>query len=97
MTFFEHYDLKRKEKGIKTKLIGIESQRKFFKEDYLKKANLEVKYLPYASVPQGVIIIGDRIATMLWSKNPVAFVIQSKQTAEAYRKFFWDMWKIAKH
>jgi len=97
MTFFEHYDTKRKSLGIKTKLVGVETQRKFFNKDYLQKVKLEIKYLPYASVPQGVIIFGDKVATMVWKKNPVAFVIQSKQTAEAYKKFFQDMWKIAKH
>lgn len=96
MLFFEHYDLLRKEEGIKTKLIGTEGQRKFFDKKYLKEVNLEIKYLPYASVPQGVIIFGDNVATMVWGKDPVAFVIQSKQTAGAYKEFFWDLWKQAK-
>lgn len=96
MLFFEHYDLVRKELNIKTKLIGVESQRKFFTKELLKSSGLEIRYSQYASVPQGAIIVGDRIATMVWKPEPVAFVIQSKQIAEAYRKFFWDMWKQAK-
>jgi sugar-specific transcriptional regulator TrmB len=96
MLFFEHYDTIRNELGIKTKLIGVESQRKFFKKSYLKSVGLEVRYLPYVSVPQGVIIFGDKVATMVWGKNPAAFVIQSEQTAEAYNQFFWDLWKKAK-
>jgi sugar-specific transcriptional regulator TrmB len=96
MLFFEHYDNKRKQLGIKTKLIGIDSQRKFFKKSYMKEAGLEIKYLDYTSTPQGVIIFADKVATMVWGKNTAAFVIQSKQTAEAYKKFFWDLWKKAK-
>lgn len=94
--FFDHYDFKRKRLGIKTKLIGIEYQKKFFDKINLKGKNLEIKYLPYASVPQGVIIFDDKVATMVWGKNPVAFVVQSKQVAESYKKFFWELWKIAK-
>ena len=96
MLFFDHYDFKRKRLGIRTKIIGIESQRKFFNNLNLKERNLEIRYLPYASVPQGVIIFADKVATMVWSKNPVAFVTQSKQVADSYKKFFWELWKMAK-
>lgn len=96
MLFFEHYDNKRKQLGIKTKLIGIEDQRKFFKKDSLKKSDVEIKYLDYASVPQGVIVFADKVVTMVWGEDIAAFVIQSKSTAEAYKKFFWDIWKKAK-
>lgn len=96
MLFFEHYDAVRKNLRIKTKLIGVEWQRKFFTKDLLKTSGVEIKYLPYASVPQGVIIVGDRVATMTWKPEPVAFVIQSKLIAKAYRDFFRDLWKQAK-
>ena len=96
MFFFEHYDLVRKELGIKTKLIGIEKQRKFFDEKYMKNLNLETKYLPYSAVPQGVIIVGDKVATMLWHPEPTAFVIQSEIIANSYKQFFSDLWKLAK-
>jgi HTH-type transcriptional regulator, sugar sensing transcriptional regulator len=97
MRFFDHYDLIRKKEGIKTKLIGVDFQKKFFNKKLLERSGIEIKYLPYASVPQGVIIVGDRVATMVWGENPVAFVIHEKNVAEAYKKFFQDMWKIAKH
>ena len=96
MLFFQHFDIVRKEIGIRTKLIGVKWQKKIFTKELLKTSGIEVRYLPYASVPQGVIIVGDRVATMLWKPDPVAFVIQSKQTAEAYKGFFWDLWKQAK-
>jgi hypothetical protein len=57
--------------------------------------NIKIKYLPY-NLPTGVIIFGDRVATLVWKNIPTAFVIQSKQTAQSYKKFFEDMWKIAK-
>ncbi len=93
--FFDYYDTKRKELGIKIKLIGIAYQREFFKKIYKKKPYIEIKFLPY-TLPRGVIIFSDKIAILSWEKIPTAFVIQSKAIADSYRKFFEDMWKIAK-
>ena len=93
--FFKNYDIKRRELKIKTKLIGLEHQKKFLEKGYGKDLNIEIKYLKHA-VPTGLIIWDDKVATLLWHDVPSAFVIHSKPNAEAYRKFFNDMWKIAR-
>jgi len=93
--FFQNYDAKRKSLRIKTRLIGLESQKEFLKKNYPKDRGIEIRYLDQA-LPTGVIIYGDKVATLLWDKTPVAFVISSKQNAGSYRKFFEDLWKIAK-
>ena len=92
--FFKNYDAKRKKLKIKTKLIGLEHQRKFLQKEYGNNPNVKIKYLKHA-VPTGLIIWDDKVATLLWHDVPSAFVIHSKPNAEAYRKFFNDMWKIA--
>jgi len=93
--FFQNYDAKRKSLGIKTRLLGLENQKEFLKKNYPKDKNIEIRYLDHA-LPTGIIIYGDKVATLLWDKTPVAFVISSKQNAISYRKFFEDLWKIAK-
>jgi len=93
--FFKNYDAKRKEAGIKTKLIGLEKQKKFLKENYSKRNDVEIRYVSH-SVPTGVIIFGNKVSTLLWGEKPVAFVIHSKQNAESYRNFFYSIWKKAK-
>jgi len=93
--FFQEYDNKRRTAGIKVKLIGHDSQRKFLKLMTKEDKNIELRFLPYQT-PTGVIIFGNNVATLIWEKVPTAFVIQSKQTASSYKKFFYDMWKIAK-
>jgi len=93
--FFKNYDAKRKDLKIKTKLIGLEHQRKFLTKEYGKNPNVKIKYLTHA-VPTGLIIYDDKVATLLWHDTPTAFVVHSKQNADAYRRFFNDMWKIAK-
>lgn len=93
--FFKNYDAKRRALGIKIKLLGLEHQREFLSKHYGKDPNIDIRYLEHA-VPTGVIIFGDKVATLLWHKSPTAFVIHSKQNAKAYQAFFFDMWKIAK-
>ncbi|MCK5630666.1 MAG: hypothetical protein KAI26_08650 [Nanoarchaeota archaeon] len=92
--FFKNYDAKRKSKGIKTRLLALQHQKKFLKKEYGKNKNIEIRYLNHAA-PTGVIIFDDKVATLLWKDIPTAFVIHSKQNSNAYRKFFDDMWRIA--
>lgn len=93
--FFQEYDTKRRAEGIRVRLLGHISQKEFLKSITKHDKNITVKYLPY-KIPTGVIIFGDKIATLVWKDIPTAFVIQSKQTAQSYKEFFEDMWKISR-
>jgi sugar-specific transcriptional regulator TrmB len=93
--FFRNYNVKRAKLGIKIKLIGLAHQRSFLERENKDYLNIETRYVDHA-VPAGVIIYGDNVATLLWYDVPTAFVIHSRQNAHAYKKFFNDMWKIAK-
>jgi len=93
--FFKNYDAKRKNNSIKTKLIALESQRKFLENNYSKNKNIEIKYVEH-STPSGVIIFDNNVATLLWGEIPIAFVIYSKQNAENYKNFFNELWVKAK-
>lgn len=93
--FFQEYDTKRRNLGIKIKLLGYISQKEFLDEMTKDDKNISVRYLPY-KVPTGVVIYGNKVATLMWKEIPMAFVIESRDVAKAYREFFWDMWKQAK-
>jgi len=57
----------------------------------------EAKELPkYFDTPVATNICGDEVVMIQWEKN--AFVIQiiNKNVADAYKKYFELMWKIAK-
>ncbi len=92
--FFQEYDTKRRNLGIKLRLISYIGQKKFLKEITDHDKNITVRYLPFR-VPTGVIVYRNKVATLIWGEIPTAFVIQSKEAAKAYREFFEDMWKIA--
>ena len=94
--FFKNYDIKRKNLGIKTKILALESQRKYIELNYSKNNYIEFKYISH-SLPTGIIVFENKVATLLWGKNPMAFVINSEQNADSYRSFFNDLWKKAKN
>ncbi|MFH1053398.1 MAG: helix-turn-helix domain-containing protein [Candidatus Woesearchaeota archaeon] len=59
--------------------------------------NAQYKTFPpkYIS-PSEVSIYGNKVAIILWAKNPQAFVINNKEIANSFRKYFEVMWKTAK-
>jgi len=88
--YFKWYDIDRKKKRIKARIIASEPLKK-------KIPLAEIHYLPqkYAS-PLAINIYKDKVAIILWKKEPLAVVIKNKEIAESYRKYFELMWKVAK-
>ncbi len=87
--YFKWYDLTRKKKRIKARIIS---------SDKLPKIPLaEVRHLPekYAS-PLAINIYGDKVAMILWTQEPIAIVIKDKPIAEGYKKYFELVWKQAR-
>ena len=46
--------------------------------------------------PVATNIYGDKIAMIMWTDPPEAVVIKSQSAADAYRKYFELLWKLAK-
>jgi sugar-specific transcriptional regulator TrmB len=87
--YFNWYDLERKKKKIKVKIIASE-----------KISNIplsEIRYLPQKySNPLAINIYGDKTALILWKKdNPIAIVIRDKAISDSYRKYFELTWRVA--
>jgi sugar-specific transcriptional regulator TrmB len=88
------FDKSRVKHKIRTKIIFNKINDKKIPKIPLS----EIKYLPekYSS-PLAVNIYGNKVALILWSEqNPFAIVINQKEIAEGYRKYFELMWKSAK-
>jgi len=88
--YFHWYDKKRKTKKINAKIIATDKN--------IRDVPLaEIRYLPekYAN-PVAVNIYGDKVAIILWAKEPFAIVIKEGEIADSYRKYFELMWRIAK-
>ncbi len=93
--YLPHYENARIRHQIPVKIIYDESARN---DIHLKKSQLlQVRFIPQAyRSPSSTNIYGDNVAILLWSDEPLAILIKNKRIAEAYRKFFALMWKIAK-
>ena len=57
----------------------------------------KVRLLPkdWEYSPNVVWIYGNCVTNVVWLEEPVAFVVEDKHVADAYRKYFWLMWKLA--
>ncbi len=88
--FFKWYDKDRIKLKIKVKII---SSQKFKKKIPLA----EIKYIPQKYLnPLAINIYKNKVAIILWKKEPFAIVIKQQEIADAYTKYFELMWKTAK-
>ena len=81
----------------KTKFIVNEAARDQVKEFqfYSQFEKPQFRFVP-GFAPLGMIVFGDNVLHVAFEDNPVAVIITSKQIAETTRRFFYNMWKIAK-
>ncbi len=93
--YFQTYNGKVTAKGVKPKIIFDEGAEKFIVP--CKKAGWNTKVLPKKYIsPVEVDIWKNKIAIIMWKKEPVAFVIEDKEIANGFRAFFMLQWDIAK-
>jgi sugar-specific transcriptional regulator TrmB len=88
--YFDRYDNIREKKKIPVRII--------FSQKIRRKIPLsQVRYLPkeYNS-HTATNIYGDKVAIILWTENPFAVLINQKEIAESFRKYFELMWNVAK-
>lgn len=93
MPNFERERIKKKIKWIS--LWDNEAAKK--KATYFRKL-IEGRVLPKGYASNGVVnIFGNKVATVLWKENyPTAFMIENKEIADSYRKWFDLIWSISK-
>lgn len=89
------YEKARKKAHIKTKVIFNESDRPEIKKR--KFVNSQVRYLPKEySGPAATNIYGHKVAIILWIEPPIAIIIENKELADTYRRYFDLLWKLSK-
>lgn len=93
--YFIHLHKRRTELKIPLNIIFNEKIRKEHREKELKLC--KIRYLPESYVtPSTTYIYGDKIAIILWSIEPMAFLMRSREVADSYNVFFEILWKTAK-
>lgn len=83
-----------KKKGIKLKGIGSLDFKN--SKDYSKPPSfIDLRFVSFP-LPGTLDIYGDKVLQLAWGETPTAILIHSKEIADNYRKYFDEVWKIAK-
>ncbi|MFH0869247.1 MAG: helix-turn-helix domain-containing protein [archaeon] len=91
---FQH-EKKRIKYGIKSKLIFNETEKPEVRKKSLARS--QVKYISKDySGPAATNIYGNKVAIILWIEPPVAIIIENRELAETYRRYFNLLWKLSK-
>ncbi|MEK6960268.1 MAG: helix-turn-helix domain-containing protein [Nanoarchaeota archaeon] len=90
--FFHHWNKKRLKLSIKWKSLLINEMRK----EIDKPMELErIRFLPkeFSGNPAVIGIYGDKVVNIQYGQEPFAFVIESKELAENYRRYHTYLWE----
>jgi HTH-type transcriptional regulator, sugar sensing transcriptional regulator len=100
--WFNHWMERRVEKKhVMFDLVSHGTWLKGFEPTKIKKH--KKKYYRYCSLPKGIyspmviVIFGDKVAQILWAKQPFAFILDSKKIRISYMKYFNHFWKGKEH
>jgi sugar-specific transcriptional regulator TrmB len=86
------YIAKMQRSKLKEKLLSKESATIFFEGSQSK-----YRLLPnHLFNPNPIQIYGDKVATIVWGEPMHGIIMESKQVADAYRKYFQILWDMAK-
>jgi sugar-specific transcriptional regulator TrmB len=93
--FWRNLQVRRKEKNIHAKLIFNPSIKDY--GETIKNNLTEVRYFERDFEPMTETHIqGEEVGVIVWTKEPILFLIKDKLVAQSYAKFFEKMWKMAK-
>ncbi|MFP4424385.1 MAG: TrmB family transcriptional regulator [Candidatus Woesearchaeota archaeon] len=88
--FAKQFEKKKKELGIRTRLIMRKGR------DHEKNKETNYRYISgIRKSPVVTNIYGDKIAIIIWTTEPEGVLIENKEAALAYKSFFDFMWKKA--
>ena len=93
--FWENFQAKRIEKKIKVNMIFNPSLKDFGEK--LRNKYTEIKYFDKDFEPLTQTDVHEnKIAIIVWTETPTLFLIEDKEVASSYKKYFYNMWEKAK-
>ncbi len=95
MRFFYKYHQLRALKKIKVNMLMNNDMRKLLVST--TKNYSEIRFLPnYLISNMQITFYKNKTFMIVWSKDPVGFLIESEEVVKSFRKYFDSFWKIAK-
>jgi hypothetical protein len=94
--FFLTYHRRRKEIGIKVKMLANYDVR-----DNLEKTtweNADIRFLPQYLISNTTIVFyKNKVFIAIFTKDPRGFLLESSEAVKSFQNYFNALWKIAKH
>jgi sugar-specific transcriptional regulator TrmB len=89
--YFIHWQTRRVTANINLRIVYSESIRKEKREKELKLS--EIRYTKNTNItPSTTFIYGDKVAIIMWSDIPLAFLMRSQNVSDSYRNCFDILW-----
>jgi DNA-binding MarR family transcriptional regulator len=93
--FWLNFNLRRIEKKVHVRMIFNNSLREYSKQ--VKHKLTEIRFMEQDSEPlTETHIWPGHVGIVVWSEEPVAFIIEDKEVEKSYREFFEKLWREAK-
>ncbi len=92
--FFDYFQQEKRKRKIQSKILMNEQ---FRKTKTVTGAFGNFRFLSEYSPPTLTYVYSNKVAIIMWSESPTAFLIDSKEASTAYKSYFNIMWKIAKN
>ena len=95
----EEWHKERIKRKVKIKIIYNNTKQA---KERIKNIPQSMKFMDYKFMPielespTAIMIYKNKVALELWTKEPFAVVIESEQMAENQKRYFEELWKIAK-
>lgn len=93
--FLRNVHMRLAEKKVDDRLIAHRSIRRVFTKNYAGIRNIKFRFTQHA-LPQGLMVINNRVINWVWGSRPTAVEIVSPQIAQQYKRFFLEMWNAAR-
>ena len=93
-TFWKSYENKRLHKKMKSKRIfntSIKEYKKILGQEDKNRRYFEKDFEPLTEI----FIQGNKVATIVWAKEPMLFLIRDESVARSYMGYFKKLWKTS--
>src|SRR3989344_2913139 len=97
--FMEEWHKRRIKKKVVMKVIYNNTKQT---KDKIRNLNSSLSYTKYKLMPieiespTATVIYADKVVLQSWTKEPFAVMIESNEMAENQKRYFDELWKIAK-
>ena len=95
--YFPKYQLLRKERSIRTRMLFDTSHKASWTKLKQKLPLSRIRFLAGVNrSPLAQYVYGDTVALIVWGADPIAIVIRQRDVAQGFRDNFETLWKQAK-